>query len=152
MRDSTSNHQPHDFLLNRLFKAQIKENIKAQCHWPLWGEFTRDRWIPRTKGRHHYATGCANSICSGWIIHMYQPAFISGRYYKCHSGQQIHNTHILPLKKTLMQTWSHSVEIFKSFDGDLGRTMWCIKTPTGQEWMNGVWRLVAIIGDCIMVA
>ena len=43
-RDSVSNHQPHQCLLNRLFK----ENIKARCHWPLCGEFTRDRWIPRT--------------------------------------------------------------------------------------------------------
>ena len=28
-----------------------KENINARRHWPLWGEFTCDRWIPRTKGR-----------------------------------------------------------------------------------------------------
>ena len=34
-----------------LFKAQIKENIKAPRHWPLWGKFTGDRWIPRTKGQ-----------------------------------------------------------------------------------------------------
>ena len=27
-------------------QAQIKENIKAPRHWPLWGEFTSDRWIP----------------------------------------------------------------------------------------------------------
>ena len=26
--------------------AQIIENIKALPHWPLWGEFTGDRWIP----------------------------------------------------------------------------------------------------------
>ena len=26
-----------------------KENIKAPFHWPLWGEFTGVRWIPRTK-------------------------------------------------------------------------------------------------------
>ena len=43
-RDGVSNHQPHDYLLHRLFKAQIKENIKAPRHWPLWnspvgGEF-----------------------------------------------------------------------------------------------------------------
>ena len=50
-RDGVSNHQPHDCLPNRLFKAQIKENIKAPRHWPLWGEFTGDRWIPRTKGQ-----------------------------------------------------------------------------------------------------
>ena len=29
-------------------QAQIKENIKAPRHWPLCGEFTGDRWIPRT--------------------------------------------------------------------------------------------------------
>ena len=45
------NHQSHDCLLNRLFKAQIKENIKAPCHWPLCGEFTGDGWILRTKGQ-----------------------------------------------------------------------------------------------------
>ena len=29
-------------------QAQIKENIKAPRHWPLCGEFTGNRWIPRT--------------------------------------------------------------------------------------------------------
>ena len=29
-------------------QAQMKENIKAPHHWPLGGEFTGDRWIPRT--------------------------------------------------------------------------------------------------------
>ena len=32
-------------------QAQIKENIKAPRHWPLCGEFTGDRRIPRTKGQ-----------------------------------------------------------------------------------------------------
>ena len=32
-------------------RAQIKENIKAPRHWPLCGEFTGDRRIPRTKGQ-----------------------------------------------------------------------------------------------------
>ena len=32
-------------------QAQIKESIKAPRHWPLWGEFTGDRWIPHTKGQ-----------------------------------------------------------------------------------------------------
>ena len=41
----------HDFLLNRLFKAQIKENIKVPRYWPLCGEFTGDRWIPRTNSQ-----------------------------------------------------------------------------------------------------
>ena len=34
-----------------LIQAQIKENIKAPRHWPLWGEFNGDRWIPPTKGQ-----------------------------------------------------------------------------------------------------
>ena len=28
-----------------------QRNIKASRHWPLWGEFTGDRWIPRTNGQ-----------------------------------------------------------------------------------------------------
>ena len=27
------------------------KKIQALRHWPLWGEFTGDRWIPRTKGQ-----------------------------------------------------------------------------------------------------
>ena len=32
-------------------QTQIKENIKAPRHWPLCGEFTGPRWIPRTNGQ-----------------------------------------------------------------------------------------------------
>ena len=28
-----------------------QRSIKTPPHWPLWGEFTGDRWIPRTKGQ-----------------------------------------------------------------------------------------------------
>ena len=45
--NGVSNHQPYDCLRNRPFR-QIKENIKAPRHWPLCGEFTSDRSIPRT--------------------------------------------------------------------------------------------------------
>ena len=27
-------------------RAQIKENIEAPRHWPLWGESIADLWIP----------------------------------------------------------------------------------------------------------
>ena len=64
-RDDVSNHQPHD-LLNRLFKARIKENIKALRYWPLWGEFTGDRWIPRTKGQQREK--CFRLMTSSWQI------------------------------------------------------------------------------------
>ena len=46
-----SNHQPHDRLLNRPFRSQSKETSKPLRHWPLCGEFTGDRWIPRTNGQ-----------------------------------------------------------------------------------------------------
>ena len=32
-------------------QAEIKENIKAHRHWPLWEESTGHRWIPLTKGQ-----------------------------------------------------------------------------------------------------
>ena len=51
--DDVINHQPRDCLLNRLFKAQIKGNIKALYHWPLCGEFTGDQWNPHNKGQQH---------------------------------------------------------------------------------------------------
>ena len=38
-------------LVSRLFaqpliQVQIKENIKAPHHWPLWGESTSEQWFP----------------------------------------------------------------------------------------------------------
>ena len=50
-RNGVSNHQPYDCLFIRLFKSQLKENIKAPRYSPLWGDFTGDRWIPCTKGQ-----------------------------------------------------------------------------------------------------
>ena len=50
-------------------ETQIKGNIKAPLHCPLWGESTGDRWIPLTKGqwrenvsiwwRHHDILTCS---------------------------------------------------------------------------------------------
>ena len=45
-------------------QAQIKENMKAPCHWPLCGEFTGDRWIPRTNGQ--YRGKCFHLMTSSW--------------------------------------------------------------------------------------
>ena len=50
-RDGISNHQPDHCLFNNLFKAHIKESIKASRHLPLYREFTGDRLIPCTKGQ-----------------------------------------------------------------------------------------------------
>ena len=64
-RVGVSNHQPQDCLPNRLFKAQIKENTKAPRHWPLCGEFTGDRWIPRMKGQ--WRVKCFHLMTSSWL-------------------------------------------------------------------------------------
>ena len=49
-RDSVSNHHL-TIVDSTVIQTQIKENIKAPRHWPLCGEFTGDRWIPRTNGQ-----------------------------------------------------------------------------------------------------
>ena len=36
---------------NDVIMGEIKENINAPRHCPFCGEFTSDRWIPRTKGQ-----------------------------------------------------------------------------------------------------
>ena len=58
-----------------VIQLQIKESIKAPRDWPLWGEFARDRWIPRTKcqwrgnvsiwWRHHDLV--AGQVLKHWI-------------------------------------------------------------------------------------
>ena len=39
-------------------------NLIALRHWPLWGEFTGDRWIARTKGRQ--CVKCFHLMASSW--------------------------------------------------------------------------------------
>ena len=63
-RDGVSNHQPHDCLLNHLFRRRSKKNIKAPHHWPLCVEFTGDRWIPRTNGQ--LRGKCFHLMTSSW--------------------------------------------------------------------------------------
>ena len=63
-RDGVSNHQSKDCLLYRLFRRRSKKKIKAPRHWPLWGEFIGDRWIPRTKGQWHGK--CFHLMKSSW--------------------------------------------------------------------------------------
>ena len=46
-QDGVSIHWRLDGLIKRLFRQ--KENVKAPFHWPLWGEFFGDLWIPLTK-------------------------------------------------------------------------------------------------------
>ena len=43
-------HYNYTIVYSTVYSVKMKGNIKAPRHWPLWGEFTGDRWIPRTKG------------------------------------------------------------------------------------------------------
>ena len=61
--DGVSNHQPHGCLLNGLF-GQIKENIKAQRHWPLCGEFTGTGEFPAQRASN------AESVSIWWRHHV----------------------------------------------------------------------------------
>ena len=63
-RDRVSNHQPHDCLLNRLFRRRSKKTSKLRVTGPLCGEFTGDRWIPRTKGQQ--CGKCFHLMTSSW--------------------------------------------------------------------------------------
>ena len=47
-RDGVSNHQPHLWLLNYLYRSRSKKTTPRR--WPLCGEFTGGRGNPHTKG------------------------------------------------------------------------------------------------------
>ena len=62
-RDSVSNHQPHDCVLNRLFRRRSEKTSKLRVTGHLCGELTSPRWIPRTNGQlrgkcFHLMTSC----------------------------------------------------------------------------------------------
>ena len=64
----TSKTSPASRLFTQSFiQLQIKENIKALRHWPLWGEFTGDRWIPHTKGQ--WRGKCFHLMTSSYHTH-----------------------------------------------------------------------------------
>ena len=51
-----------------LVQVQINENIKAPCHWLLWGESTDDRWIPSQRASNAENTwSCFHLRTSSWL-------------------------------------------------------------------------------------
>ena len=50
-RDGVLNHQPHDCLLNRLFRRRSKKTSKLRVTGLWAGNSPGGRWIPRTKGQ-----------------------------------------------------------------------------------------------------
>ena len=68
------NHKRHDCLRNRLFKAQIEENIKAPCQWslgnsPVAGKFPAQRASNAEMFPFDDVIMC---VCLSWMIWMYQ--------------------------------------------------------------------------------
>ena len=77
----------HPLIAQLLVHAKVKENIKAPRHWPLCGEFTGDRWIPRTKSSN------AENASIWWRHHAQLAKYL---FYKLHdkgspqTGYQCH--------------------------------------------------------------
>ena len=66
-------------------QAQMKENIKAPRNWPLWGKFTGDRWISRTKGQlrgkcsHSMTSSCYTFLFIVYLIdHSKKTCYVMG--------------------------------------------------------------------------
>ena len=91
-RDGMLDHRRLDCLLNCVFEAQIQGNIKAPCHWPVWGEFTVHRWIPRTKGqwrgffsicwRHHEMCSYVSTWQINWLRQWLGTELATNHYLK----------------------------------------------------------------------
>ena len=67
-----------------VIQAQIKEKVKAPRHWPLWGEFTDDRWIPCTKGQYiyiHININNAENVSIWWRLHVTSISLTSWQAY-----------------------------------------------------------------------
>ena len=47
-----------------VYSGTDQRNVKTPRHWPLWGEFTVDRWIPRPKGQ--LRGKCFHLMASSW--------------------------------------------------------------------------------------
>ena len=94
--------QPFIYLF---IQAQIKENIKAPRHWPLWGEFTGEFPSQRSSnaenipiwGCHHYFLGPCHRNCP--INHLLENYYNKAQHRKLksrgvytHQGGNLHNS------------------------------------------------------------
>ena len=66
-RGSVSNHQPQYCLLKRSFRCRSKKH-QSSASLALCGEFTGDRWIPRTNGQQRGK--CFHLMTSSWVQKM----------------------------------------------------------------------------------
>ena len=75
------------FFTQLFIQVQIKENIKALPHWPLWGEFTGDNWIPHIQkviGEFPTQRACNPENVSTWWCHHVVMHFHEGYLQNLH--------------------------------------------------------------------
>ena len=119
--DGVSNHQPRGCLLSPFIQTQIKENIKAPRHWPLYGEFTGTGEFPAQRASY------AENVSNWWRHHVLQIRKATNGYITEQSFSNINiNTkkplmaaglQFLPLEKMLVTTHTlegYTVALWKS--------------------------------------
>ena len=99
-------------------QTQNKENIKAPRHWPLCGEFTGYRWIPRTNGQ--LRGKCFHLMTSSWL----------GNYWLLSS----HLTFYRPFKCLLSRLFGHRSKI--TITSKLCITGHCEGNPRMTGWFS----------------
>ena len=120
-RDCVSNHQPHDCLLKRLFSHRSKKtskHIKAQRHWPLWGEFPAQKASNAENASiwwRHHVTGESTAIC-------FQYQYLCTFYFV--RGQHANDTTTKPL----------SCDLYTNSTDQQCLIMW----SSGCSWFNGI--------------
>ena len=82
-------------------RVQIKENVNALRHWPLWGESTGDRWIPLIKA------SITENVSFWWRHHVSCKSILKIHICgKCHS--------LIPLVRINLQGWETTIAIIKT--------------------------------------
>ena len=103
-RVCVSNHQPHDCLLKRLFKAQIKDNIKAPRHWHECGNLS-------VTGEFPAQSACnKENVSIWWRHHDLEP-------------YQYRDRHFSECRKW---TWNLHVQLIWLLPGFLHHTLKCV--------------------------
>ena len=92
--------------IQSFIQTQVKVNIKASRHWSLCGEFTGDRWIPRTNGQ-----------LRGKYFHLMTSSRITSRQffldmdcYEIHSNIAINLGYILTLSNCYWTVYLHGTK------------------------------------------
>ena len=107
-------------------RAQIKESIKAPRHWPLCGEFTGGRWIPRTTGQ--LRGKCFHLMTSSCLTHTSLK-----KWALCRGYNRLWHVLLVAKKVKLSQTWIEKNGIMHSYHENL-KSSW-----------GGGWHLIFVV-------